>query len=251
MIHIPDDLILLFDKHRFHYDEAVLADIARMTELTTSARVLQYGIGTGHATEYFAKQGYELTAVDNSVQLVRFVRSKCGQTPNVELKALSANAMLPAEPFGCVMVSDMPDSGVEKATAAFQKLHNVLDPSGVLVAWWSHQKVLRCNGEMAEPLQQIHEQYQLPVLDDLTEMPEDTEKCLTSAGFVLIQRKAYRRTREYLPAEFVELLQTYPHCYQMPFMMQLPFYNAIHTCVSKAGTVLVEECVEVLIGKKE
>jgi SAM-dependent methyltransferase len=81
-----DAAALDYDSYRPGYPAVVICEVASLSHLKSSSRLLEVGCGTGNATVPFASRGYMIDCVDPGRRLVAFARRSCAAWPNVSFK---------------------------------------------------------------------------------------------------------------------------------------------------------------------
>jgi ubiquinone/menaquinone biosynthesis C-methylase UbiE len=93
-------------------------------------QMIELGCGTGHWSEYFAGQGFNVTGTDNSEAMLKLARKK-----NLNAGFLQADAQdlpFPNESFPAVSSVTMLEF-VDNRDKVFQEIYRILEPEGWLI----------------------------------------------------------------------------------------------------------------------
>ena len=105
-------------------------------ELRRSGRILDLGCGTGHLTVKMLAAGYEVAAMDNSDEMIEFVRrntAKCGYKIQIEkIDAEGIKKKFAPGSFDGVTLIDVLEH-VERDEQLLTDIFNLLKPKGELV----------------------------------------------------------------------------------------------------------------------
>jgi len=74
---------VLYEDIRPGYPEELVRDVINLSELNNHARILEIGCGTGKATQFFAKRGYEMVCLDIGADLIAVAKERLSGFPNV------------------------------------------------------------------------------------------------------------------------------------------------------------------------
>lgn len=96
----------LYDRVRNHYPEQLFEELFGTVDLSSEARILEIGPGTGIATLQFAKRGYKVVGVELGTEMAAVARRKLMAYPNVEIEVAAFEEWEPpAEPFDLVIAA--------------------------------------------------------------------------------------------------------------------------------------------------
>jgi len=105
-----------------------------------TGHLLELGCGTGHWTQFFSEQGFQVTAIDNSEAMLEIAREKNIQNALFQ-KADASKLPFPDGSFPAI-VSVIMLEFVENANQVMNEIDRVLKPGGTLV--------LGCLNELSE-----------------------------------------------------------------------------------------------------
>jgi ubiquinone/menaquinone biosynthesis C-methylase UbiE len=80
-----DSVSELYKKARPNYPEELFDALVEWTQLSSGARLLEIGPGTGQATLSLAKRGYDITAIELSVEMANIARRELSDYKNVHV----------------------------------------------------------------------------------------------------------------------------------------------------------------------
>jgi len=78
-----DTAATAYEHYRPDYPPALIDDMLRFAEVTSSARLLEVGCGTGKATALVARRGCRVDCVDPGAHLLAIARGSCSAWPGV------------------------------------------------------------------------------------------------------------------------------------------------------------------------
>ena len=124
----PDDddtreSLLEYHRHLFAYEEAA-------RRLVASSRVLEVGCGGGYGAQLMASRGFRVTAVDPSMQAVRYSATRY---PTVRFAAASGTTLPFAEGAFDAVVSMQVIEHIDDARAYLRELRRIVRPGGQIV----------------------------------------------------------------------------------------------------------------------
>lgn len=75
----------LYDRARPSYPPAVIDAVVEFAGLTSPARIVEVGAGTGKATVLLAERGLGVLALEPSHEMAQVARANCRRYPAVEI----------------------------------------------------------------------------------------------------------------------------------------------------------------------
>jgi len=119
-----------------YYDEMMSADYdAWYSYLKTfgiKGKVLELGCGTGNFTSRLCKDGYSVTAVDLSAEMLNVASRKCGARRPLFIKA-DMQEFLPPTKVDTVLVACDGVNYLKEPSKLFSKVYSYLAPDGVFI----------------------------------------------------------------------------------------------------------------------
>lgn len=80
-----DKMASLYDKIRPSYPEQLIEDIISKAQITSIARLLEIGAGTGKATVQFAEKGITIDCIEMGESLAEVLKFNCEGYLNVKV----------------------------------------------------------------------------------------------------------------------------------------------------------------------
>lgn len=145
----------LYDRARLDYPAALFRDILKFAHLKKNDPILEIGIGTGKATEPFARLGNPLLGNDLSRSLISVAKKRLNKYRNVQYKVGQfENAKLLKNKFGLIYSAQA--FHWIKPSVRFTKTLSSLKPGGVLALLWNYNYYDRGIGKLTL---QLHKKY--------------------------------------------------------------------------------------------
>lgn len=189
-------------------------DIIEFSMIKPNARILEIGSGTGQGTEYFVKNGYNITALEIGDKQVQYLLEKYSAYNNFS----SIHSSF--EEFDCSSDSfDLVFSATAfhwiEADIGYLKAYNLLKDNGTLAVFWQMSSIIKHETELFNEISKIYQKY-VPELDELksTEEIEDIHnlrisQVQTNNLFHKPYFKIYNWNDEYTTEKYIRLLNTY------------------------------------------
>jgi ubiquinone/menaquinone biosynthesis C-methylase UbiE len=207
-----DQVATDYDRVRPGYPVDLVDDIVSRSALSSGARILEIGCGTGLATLPFAERGFTMLCLDIGEHLVALSKNKFRDFPNVEIKLSSFEEWSsPENRFDLIMSASAfhwvdPDVG-------YSKIFQLLQPSGS-VAIFTHYHPPPFEGffdEVQNIYQRIVSEWEDPRSNPpLDEFIEERRKAIDqSALFQPVTVRKYPWSKEFTTDEYIMLLNTF------------------------------------------
>ena len=169
--HTFNNQAVLYNEARPTYPAELFSALIQVTELPTTAQLLEIGPGTGQATRPLAKLGHFITAVEPGENLVEVFKQELGNYHNVQIITSSfEEAPLPLSTFDLVYVATAfhwLDPEVK-----FKKTHSVLKSGG-------HLAIIRTCHILSDETRTFFDATQ-PIYDQFTDVKEKASKSLVT-----------------------------------------------------------------------
>lgn len=193
-----------YDAHRPSYPDALYDAIDAYAGGLDALRTLDLGAGSGIATRALVRRGAHVTATDIDPQMLAVLRARDSGLPVVVARG---EALPYADAtFGlatCATAWHWMD-----AAGSARELARVLKPGGVLALWWGFAGLAECAETGAE-----HAAFQRwRTKEENGPKPpnrEDPRAFLPDHGFVDVQFKEHRSTREVTVEEHIQHVCTH------------------------------------------
>jgi ubiquinone/menaquinone biosynthesis C-methylase UbiE len=224
-----------FDQWRPRYCDELFADLIGYAKLDSGKTVLEVGPGTGQATEPILKTDCSYMAIELGENFVEFMKSKFGSYSNFQI----VNADFETHNFG----SDRFD--LVFSAAAFQwipekigypKAYDLLKSGGAFAMFMMRPDIQPGGGYTDEPLyskiQEVYAEYFRPEIEYRCKLDYDARE---KYGFVDLERREYRKTREYNADDYVSLIGTHSDHITLKEPYKSKFYSGIRAAIYNSG----------------
>jgi len=224
-----------FDQWRPRYCDELFADLIEYAKLDSGKTVLEVGPGTGQATEPILKTDCSYMAIELSETFVKFMKRKFGSYSNFQI----TNADFETYDFR----HDRFD--LVFSAAAFQwipekigypKAYEMLKSDGAFAMFMMRPDIQPGGGYTDEPLyskiQEVYAEYFRPETEYKCKLDYDARE---KYGFVDLERREYRKTREYNADDYVSLIGTHSDHITLKEPYKSKFYSGIREAIFNSG----------------
>lgn len=131
-----DKMAALYDKIRPSYPEQLIEDILSKAQLTSNARLLEIGAGTGKATIQFAEKGFNIECIEMGENLAGILKINCMAYPNVKVDVSTFEEWEPEasnkyDMVYCAQAFHWIDKNIR-----YKKAYSLLKDNGYLALFW-------------------------------------------------------------------------------------------------------------------
>lgn len=131
-----DKMAALYDKIRPAYPEQLIEDIISKAQITSIARLLEIGAGTGKATVQFAEKGFTIDCIEMGENLAEVLKFNCKEYPNVKVDVSTFEEWEPEasniyDIVYCAQAFHWIDKDIK-----YIKAHSLLKDNGYLALFW-------------------------------------------------------------------------------------------------------------------
>jgi len=230
-----------YDKLRPQYPDSLFGDVLAFSNLDSTKKALEIGIGTGQATLPFLKTGCELTAVELGGNLARYSREKYAEYgrfnvinkdfESVSLEENSYGLIYSASAFHWIPLE-----------IGMRKVNRLLKPGGAF-AWISVQPD-PSQEDVHNELQNVYEKYsryfsggRMPFdrRADVLDNQSYRVNAFKQYGFADIEDKLYYGSRTLNARDYAALCGTYSDHRAIPEAERVPFLQKIEDAVNRCG----------------
>ena len=224
-----------FDEWRPRYCDELFADLIEYAKLGPGKSVLEVGPGTGQATEPILKTGCSYLAIELGENFTEFMIKRFGAYRNFKI----ANADFEIYDFGKARFD------LVYSAAAFQwipekigypKVYDILKSNGSFAMFMMRPDIQPGGGYTDEPLytklQEVYSRFFHPETEYKCKL--DYEAC-GKYGFVDLERREYRKTREYTADGYVSLIGTHADHITLQEPYKTKFYDGIRAVIQSSG----------------
>lgn len=248
-----DTVASTYEKLRPGYVDALYQDIFAYRPLDAASIAVEVGVGGGQATKPILDTGCTVTAVEPGANFCALCREKFAAYP----KFTAVNAKFEEADF-------LPESIdlVYSASAfhwvpeeiGYRKAFDILRPGGAFARFANHPFKDKSRPGMHEALQEVYAVY-MPGSLVPTEYSEEQAarraEIAAKYGFVDIQHRLYRRTRDFTAAEYVQLLGTYSDHIAIEEKTRGQFFREIEAAINRLGGVItVFDTIDLQLARK-
>jgi SAM-dependent methyltransferase len=230
-----DSSALDYDLYRPNYPAVVISEMAHLSNLKSSSRVLEVGCGTGQATLQLARRGYAIESIDQGSRMVSLAKRNCrafqtvhfriGKFESLRFQPTAYDLVFSAEAFHWIE----PKVRISKAAlllmerGSFSLLYNYPGKS--------------TDGTM-EALKEVIEEEsggKLSSWDYLEEVGDWKEEIENSRLFFAPKLRRHKWTADYNATSYSGLFRTYSDFLSLPKVVQVRISTRIREVVIKNG----------------
>jgi SAM-dependent methyltransferase len=220
-----------YHRARPDYPAQLFEDLIQLTGLSSGARLLEIGCGTGKATLPMARRGYRIIAVELGARLAEQASRNLANFPNVTVVNASFDDWQPPEPDLDLVFAATAWHWLKPETR-YERVWNTLKPGGYL-AFWSAAHVFPEEGDpFFREIQTVYDEIGQGLPPDATwprpgELPESGEELRASGLFEDVQIRHYDWELRYDADPYIDLLRTFSGHLAMTEEKQAHLYDAI------------------------
>jgi SAM-dependent methyltransferase len=126
-----DEVPELYDRARPQYPSQLFSDLVKLSGLSTGARVLEIGCGTGQATIPLAERGFNVVCIELGEGLAAIARRRLARYPCVEIVSGQFERWEHNGPPFDAVAAFTAFHWIDPAVR-YEKSHSVLKPMGIL-----------------------------------------------------------------------------------------------------------------------
>lgn len=224
-----------FDEWRPRYCSELFVDLIEYARLDSGKKVLEVGPGTGQATEPILKTGCSYLAIDLGENFVEFMKNKFSAYDNFHI----VNDDFETYKF------ERNQFDLVYSAAAFQwipekigypKAYDILKTGGTFAMFMMRPDIQPSGGYTDEPLfseiQKVYAEYFHPETEYKCSLDYDARD---KYGFVDLECREYRKTREYNADEYISLIGTHSDHLSLREPYKSKFFNGIREVIYNSG----------------
>ena len=235
------------------YVDALYRDVFAYRPLDASSRAVEVGIGGGQATEPILKTGCSVTAVEPGMNFCALCREKFAAYPNFSVvHGKFEETDFPAD--SCDLVYSASAFHWVPEEVGYRKVYDMLQPGGAFARFANHPYKDQSRPGMHEALQEVYAVYMpgSPVPSEYTEEAAIRRaQIAASYGFVDIQHRLYRRTRDFTAAQYVQLLGTYSDHIAIEEKTRGRFFREIEQTINRmGGMITIYDTIDLQLARK-
>jgi SAM-dependent methyltransferase len=224
-----------FDEWRPRYCDELFADLIEYAKLGPGKTVLEIGPGTGQATEPILKTGCSYLAIEIGENFTEFMINRFGSYENFQI----TNADFETYDF------ENAKFDLVYSAAAFQwipeeigypKAYDILKSNGAFAMFMMRPDIQPGGGYTDEPLytklQEVYSEFFHPETEYKCKLDYDARD---KYDFVNLERREYRKTREYSADDYVSLIGTHADHITLQEPYKTKFYEGIREVIRSFG----------------
>lgn len=232
---IFDSIPEQFDEWRPRYCDELFADLIEYAKLGPGKTVLEIGPGTGQASEPILKTGCSYLAIELGENFTEFMINRFSSYKNFQI----ANADFETYDFENVKFDFV------YSAAAFQwipekigypKVYDLLKSNGMFAMFMMRPDIQPGGGYTDEPLytklQEVYSVFFHPETEYKCKLDYDARD---KYSFVNLERREYRKTREYNADDYVSLIGTHSDHITLQEPYKTKFYEGIREVIRSFG----------------
>lgn len=248
-----DDNYKVYDKVRPEYPQQLFNDILEYKPLVKTSRIMEIGIGTGKATQFFIDFGCQIASVEPGPKMAKFVRNKFK-----DYEDFSCYNMTFEKYMGMNNTFDL----IYSATAfhwldqneAFEKSYKLLKNGGALARFAYHANISDSNSALKEKINLLYKEYMPSDKEYKPYSEKDSSKqALIPAdyGFADCQYKMYYFDKTFTGDDYIRLLSTYPDHMKLDEEKRKEFFSKIKKAIKECGNeITIKYTVDLQLARK-
>ena len=255
-----NDIVENYDKIRPEYPDKLFMDIIDFTG-TNNKKALEIGAGTGKATSPFLDAGYDITAIEVTVNMAEFLRERFKEYKNFNvIVAAFEDAVLNEDRYDLIYVANA--FHWVDARIGCPKAFRLLKSGGIF-ALFRYTGVQAIFEECFEEIRPVYDKYfrsyyqqsERPVRDIYGEPDQILRRFgfsdLKDYGFDDITMKLYETSLTFNADEYIALLETYSDHRHLPEENKTALYAGIKdTILRHGGFYKAEYIFQLYMGRK-
>lgn len=250
-------IIADYEAARPGYPDALFRDILAYSNLTRPRDILEIGAGPGQASDYFTREGFQLTALEISQEQVDYLENKYADHPN--FRAVSSR-------FEDFSATDGAFDIVFSATAfhwiapevGYPRAHRLLRHGGVLAVFWHLASIIEPQTEMLQQVRAIYREI-APEFDDYLDGDAAEalhqlrlEQIATDHLFQNPVSLVYRWDDVYTTQRYLQLMNSYSDFHSISPEKREAIQSRVTDYIeSKGGSIIIPQEVRLYLAKKE
>jgi SAM-dependent methyltransferase len=226
--------IIVNDYHemRPRYPNAIFNSIIHRAGINLDAKILEIGPGTGQATDFFAKQGYKITAIELGREMASFIENEFVDFSNLQvINCAFEEVSLPINSYDLIFAAT--SFHWIRPECKFTKPYTLLKPNGCLAIIETKHLLDDNNKAFFIESQFIYKKYRGDSSDPstLNDISEVTAIKVDENLFRRIHFQVFPLKLKYSASEYVRLLSTYSDVILMEESKRNDFLNDIKNLI--------------------
>ncbi len=240
-----------FDRWRPRYCDELFSDLIQYAKLNSSKAVLEVGPGTGQATEPVLKTNCSYTAIELSDVFTAFMNDKFGvyqnfQVVNADFETYDFQHNHFDLVFSAAAFQWIPEK------IGYQKAYDILKSGGAFAMFMMRPDIQPGGGYTEESLytkiQEVYAEFFHPETKYTCVLNYDARD---QYGFVDLERREYRKTREYNADDYVSLIGTHSDHIALKEPYKSKFYDGIRKVILDFGNkITLYDMITMYLARK-
>jgi len=253
-----DENVVLYDKFRPNYGAEVFKYILTYANITVSSRILEIGCGPGNATLPFIRSGGDVTAIEIGKNLSDYIQNKFAEYSNFRVINCPFEEYETSERFDLIFAAT--SLHWIEPEFAYPRCREFLNKGGYLAAFWNTPRISRSNNALYEEIQELYKRFMPNMTEEkeqLTESKQYQKRCrglnnfFNKYGYRDIIFKLFHSTRTFTADEYIGLLHTYSDHMALPDYERKSLFDGIHSAVGKHGIIIINDTIDLHMGRYE
>lgn len=242
-----------YDKIRPDYPTELFNDILTYKPLVKSSRIMEIGVGTGKATQFFIDFGCQIASVEPGPKMAKFVRNKFKDYDDFSCYNMTFEKYMGINNTFDLIYSATAFHWLDQKTA-FEKSFKLLKNGGALARFAYHASVDEANTVLKEKINSLYKEY-MPSDKDYKPYSENDATLQAEKaevyGFTDCQYKIYYFEKTFSADDYIKLLSTYPDHMKMEEGKRKEFFKKIKSVIKENGNeIVINYMVDLQLGRK-
>lgn len=243
-----DENVILYDKYRPTYVSELYSDMFKYADIPPSSNILEVGCGTGKATLPLIQTGAKVTAVELGKNLAEFTKEKFKSYDNFSVINKRFEDFETTEKYDLIVSATafhwIPHS------FGYPRCLQLLKNNGVLAVFWTTVDISNENIELKNSINKLYDKYKPEQPWSYKKRCEDIQDFFKTNNYRDIYFRIYKNLRTFNADSYIGLLHTYSDHMSMPAKTRNVFFEKIHQEISKHGSIVLEDKIDLHMGRK-
>jgi len=245
-----------YEAARPGYPDELFRDIVSFASLKPEARTLEIGAGPGQATDYFVRNGYDITALEISSGQVAFLEQKFANHTNFRCVCETFEEF-PGEPSSFDLIFSATAFHWIKPEIGYPKAFRLLKENGVIAVFWHFASIVEPKTALQQDIRAVFRRH-APQLDDyLTEQQAEElhqqrlTEIQTDQLFQSPVAKVYRWNDEYSTERYLRLMNSYSDFHSIDVDTRNAILAEVSALIEQAGgKIIIPQEVRLYLARK-
>jgi len=248
-----DDNYKIYDKVRPEYPQQLFQYIIEYKPLLKTSRIMEIGIGTGKATQFFIDYGCQIASVEPGPKMAKFVRNKFKVYEDFSCYNMTFEKYMGMNNTFDLIYSATAFHWLDQKTA-FYKTFKLLKSGGALARFAYHANVSDSNSILKHKIDLLYKEYMPSDKEYKAYSEDDAAKQSTipaEYGYTDCQYKMYYFDKTFTADEYIKLLSTYPDHMKLEKENRKELFSKIKKAIKDNGNeITVKYTVDLQLARK-